>query len=43
MDIGKEKEKITVEPLENPVPPKEAPLPTPEREPVQPKPEKVPA
>jgi hypothetical protein len=40
MEIGKEKEKITVEPIRNPVPSKE---PVPEREPVKtPEPKKEP-
>lgn len=39
MDIGTEKETITVEPIENPVPAKE-PAPAPEPEPV---PERAPA
>jgi large repetitive protein len=45
MDIGKEQKKITVEPLEDPVPNRETPEPTPEPEPIptpQPKPEEEP-
>ena len=45
MDIGKEKEKITVEPLRDPVPKRDpVPTPPPERQPVPPptpKPERV--
>jgi hypothetical protein len=33
MDIGKEQEKIVVEPLEDPVPKRDDPAPAPEREP----------
>lgn len=46
MDIGKEKETITVEPITTPVPPKRTPAPEPERVPEKAparEPEKVPA
>lgn len=39
MDIGKEKKKITVEPVKDPVPRRE---PTPQREPGQPEPQPKP-
>lgn len=37
MDIGKEKKKIIVEPIENPIPQKEPNEPQPAKEPAQPK------